>query len=127
MTPAAPASPTALTLVAGAAAAQREALIATLLAPGGRNAVILEGLAVAGTALADIDDPTLQLIRIAPGCLCCTGNLVLRVTLNRLLRQPPAQLFISLADASHLAQLQAWLAAPPYDRLLTLAPTRLAG
>ena len=61
----------------------------------------------AGAILADLAEHTsppaaLQLLRIAPGCLCCSGNLVLRVTLNRLLRHPPARLFISLADATHI-------------------------
>jgi hypothetical protein len=46
--------------------------------------------------------------------------LVLRVTLNRLLRQPPRQLFIALADPSHLATLHAMLAGAPYDALLAL-------
>jgi hypothetical protein len=81
-------------------------------------AVISEGLADPNTPLADW--PHVQVLRIAPGCLCCAGNVVLRVTLNRLLRRPPAQLFISLADATHVGQLRAMLSAPPYDTLLSL-------
>jgi hypothetical protein len=81
-------------------------------------AVISEGLADPNTLLADW--PHVQVLRIAPGCLCCAGNVVLRVTLNRLLRRPPAQLFISLADATHVGQLRAMLSAPPYDTLLSL-------
>jgi G3E family GTPase len=60
--------------------------------------------------------------RIAPGCLCCTGNLVLRVTLNRLLRRRPGRLYIGLATTEHLDQLRSWLQAPPYDQLLELTP-----
>jgi len=84
------------------------------------DAVILEGLGVAATPLET--GPNLQVMRIAPGCLCCDGNLVLRVTLNRLLRQRPRRLFIGLASSEHLDQLRSWLAAPPYDQLLALDP-----
>ena len=119
--------PTPLTLVSGGRAAEREAAIAQALQPDQATAVILEGLADGNAILADLAGQTspppsfpLQLLRIAPGCLCCSGNLVLRVTLNRLLRHPPAHLFISLADASHIEQLRTWLTASPYDVLLAL-------
>ena len=118
---------TPLTLVSGGRAAGREAAIAQALAPDEPAAVILEGLADGNAILADLAGQVspsslfpLQLLRIAPGCLCCSGNLVLRVTLNRLLRHPPARLFISLADATHIEQLRAWLTASPYDVLLAL-------
>lgn len=142
----------ATSLVTGSSAAAREAAIAALLAapfdaasaspasvtglpgngqtsPASRlptpaipfDAVILEGLGVAATPLET--GPGLQVMRIAPGCLCCDGNLVLRVTLNRLLRQRPRRLFIGLASSEHLDQLRSWLAAPPYDQLLALEPT----
>ncbi|TWI63690.1 hypothetical protein IP91_03662 [Pseudoduganella lurida] len=81
--------------------------------------MILEGLADPAGALA-ADAVPAQIERIAPGCLCCAGNLVLRVTLNRLLRRRPAQLFIALADATHVGQLRAMLSASPYDALLAL-------
>ena len=118
---------TPLTLVSGGHASLREAAIAQALPPGQSTAVILEGLADGNSILADLAEHTappavLQLLRIAPGCLCCSGNLVLRVTLNRLLRQPPAHLFISLADATHIEQLRSWLAASPYDAWLALEP-----
>jgi len=124
----APARPlTPLTLVSGGHASLREAAIAQALPPGHSTAVILEGLADGNSILADLAEHTsppaaLQLLRIAPGCLCCSGNLVLRVTLNRLLRHPPAHLFISLADATHIDQLRSWLAASPYDAWLALEP-----
>lgn len=123
-----PARPlTPLTLVSGGHASLREAAIAQALPPGQSTAVILEGLADGNSILADLAEHTspsaaLQLLRIAPGCLCCSGNLVLRVTLNRLLRHPPAHLFISLADATHIEQLRSWLAASPYDAWLALEP-----
>ncbi|MEG2034048.1 MAG: GTPase [Janthinobacterium sp.] len=116
---------TPLTLVSGGRAGEREASIAQVLLPEQPSAVILEGLADGNSILADLAEQTspsfpLQLLRIAPGCLCCSGNLVLRVTLNRLLRHPPARLFISLADATHIEQLRTWLTASPYDVLLAL-------
>ncbi len=130
----------ATVLVVGASAAAREQAIAALLAipPAAVSdpavgpdagagasrdfsAVILEGLGVAATPLET--GPGLQVVRIAPGCLCCDGNLVLRVTLNRLLRQRPGRLFLGLASSEHLDQLRSWLAAPPYDQLLALNPT----
>lgn len=130
----------ATVLVIGASAAAREQAIAALLAippsvtsadAGAAgvgtdtsqvfSAVILEGMGVAATPLET--GPGLQVVRIAPGCLCCDGNLVLRVTLNRLLRQRPGRLFLGLASSEHLDQLRSWLAAPPYDQLLALNPT----
>ena len=118
-TPAAPPRPgLPTTLVTGARAIERERAIASLLRPGIDTAIIIEGLAEPNTPLASDDGPTI--LRIAPGCLCCAGNLVLRVTLNRLLRRPPARLFISLADATHVGQLRAILSAQPYDSLLSL-------
>lgn len=130
-------TPAPATLVAGGRAGQREAAIAAALLPGQSCAVILEGLADGNSVLADLADSSdstelappgvaiPQLLRIAPGCLCCAGNLVLRVTLNRLLRQPPQRIFISLANATHIDTLRAWLQAPPYDAHLALGPDLL--
>ncbi|NHZ42437.1 GTPase [Massilia aquatica] len=117
---------TALTLVTGGSAAQREAAIAARLAQvaadagpaHGVSAVLLEGLPSGQTVLSPSD--SLPVHRIAPGCLCCTGNLVLRVTLNRILRLRPDRLFIGLAATDHLDQLRSWLQDPPYDQLLEL-------
>jgi G3E family GTPase len=113
-------------LVTGPTAAARENAIAAVLSPGQPTAIILEGMADGSSRLVyDESDPTAwqpQVHRIAPGCLCCAGNLVLRVTLNRLLRRPPAQLFISLADATHVDRLRAMLVTAPYDALLRLEP-----
>ncbi len=115
----------ATTLVTGPSAGAREQAIAARIAasPGsmhqdGASAVILEGLALAGSPLEA--SPSILLSRIAPGCLCCAGNLVLRVTLNRLLRQRPGRLYIALARGDHLDQLRSWLQSAPYDQLLEL-------
>ena len=110
---------TTATLVTGGTAASREAAIHSLL-DSSATAVILEGLPD-GHPLLDISAfPSLQLSRIAPGCLCCTGNLVMRVTLNRLLRTHPARLYIGVASDEHLPALRTFLQGAPYDRLLTL-------
>jgi G3E family GTPase len=118
--PGAAAPRVATTLVTGPSARSREAAIAQVLHQDGAAAVILEGLADANSPLCP--SATLLISRIAPGCLCCTGNLVLRVTLNRLLRDPPRRLFISVARGEHLDQLRSWLQSPPYDQLLELTP-----
>jgi hypothetical protein len=118
------------TLVTGASAQAREAAIAAaLLHPSvdpaadphrpAMTAIILEGLASGSSPLDALSDGV-QPVRIAPGCLCCTGNLVLRVTLNRLLRQRPERLFIGVARGEHLDQLRSWLQFEPYDQLLRL-------
>jgi len=111
-----------LTLVTGASPAARERCIFSLLgavAPGASIAVILEGLVDASSPL--LPDSRLSVSRIAGGCLCCAGNLVLRVTLNRLLRHHPDRVYIGVGSSDHLDQLRSWLAGSPYDQLLELA------
>ena len=108
------------TLVTGHSASKREAAIHAQLDPTLSTAVILEGLSDGREHFQPTEHPHLQLQRIAPGCMCCTGNLVMRVTLNRLLRSKPARLYISVATDTHLPQLREILAAAPYDSWLTL-------
>ena len=114
-------------LVTGPRAGAREAAIAAHLPSEGASVIILEGLSDGGSALSfdPADGPfpfetTPQVLRIAPGCLHCSGNLILRVTLNRVLRRPPARLYISLASAEHLELLRSWLSEAPYGTLLDL-------
>lgn len=109
-----------MTLVTGSNAAAREQAIAAVASPGA--AILLEGMPSGHTILPD----SFGAVRIAPGCLCCTGNLVLRVTLNRILRRRPTCLYIGLASTEHLDQLRSWLLAPPYDQLLALTPDLLS-
>lgn len=120
---------TPATLVIGGNTAAREAAIAAMLtADAGRmpdavaaTAVILEGLPDGSMTLDNIAGiAAANLVRIAPGCMCCVGNLTLKVTLNRLLRRAPQRIFISLATVSHLDRIRAWLSHPPYDALLAL-------
>jgi hypothetical protein len=121
-----PAARLPTTLVTGASAQERETAIAALLAAtplssdGAFSAVILEGLAAGSSPIPA--SSSVRLVRLAVGCPCCAGNLVLRVTLNRLLRQGPERLFIGLASGEHLDQLRSWLQEAPYDQLLALEP-----
>lgn len=116
-----------VTLVTGASAASRESALAALLAAGraqpARIALILEGLPDGSqqTLLDPALNPAiLQAARIAPGCFCCIGSMTMRVTLNRMLRQRPSRLYISLATVSHLDKIRALMTQEPYDSLLTL-------
>jgi G3E family GTPase len=126
-----PASPVTTTLVTGSSAEAREKaiheqlLLSNLHHTGAKSAVILEGLA-SGNSLLDTLPAHVLRARIAPGCLCCAGNLVLRVTLNRLLRQRPERLFIGVARSEHLDQLRSWLESEPYDQLLRLTPNLIS-
>ena len=101
------------TLVTGSSAALREAAIAAMLAPGEPAALILDGLPTGADLFTDRSE--LRIARIAPGCVCCTGNLTLRVTLNRMLRQQPSRLFIGVASTEHLPAILDFLRQPPYD------------
>jgi hypothetical protein len=110
---------TLVTLVTGGRASAREAAIAAAIDPAAVTALILEGLP-GGNSNFDSLSTISPVVRIAPGCPCCVGNLTMRVTLNRILRHPPARLYISLATATHLDQIRRFLTQAPYDTLLTL-------
>jgi hypothetical protein len=125
---------TLTTLVYGSSANLREAAIHAAIEDDLERsgvclstALILEGLSDGKLATLphELEDQ-LDIKRIAPGCFCCIGNLTLRVTLNRLLRKPPARLYISIADSTHLAQIRDFLCQPPYDALLEMTPNLAA-
>ncbi|HZW13700.1 MAG TPA: GTPase [Noviherbaspirillum sp.] len=112
---------TLTTLVTGATIAAREAAIAAALDSRLHTALILEGIPDGASPLEALaQDPELLIARIAPGCLCCTGNLTMRVTLNRLLRRSPERLYIAVANAKHIESLRTFLLQAPYDHLLSL-------
>jgi len=118
------------TLVIGATAVARETAILRAIdmqaAEAGaahRTALILEGLpgGVVPPGSTENDIPFVaHIARIAPSCPCCTGNLTMRVTLNRILRHSPNRLYIGLASDAHLDGIRDFLAGPPYDQLLAL-------
>jgi hypothetical protein len=110
-----------LTLVSGGSYVQREAAIAASLVNISNDettAVILEGLPDGKNVLSD--GISLRVHRIAPGCMCCIGNLAMRVTLNRIFRLSPGNLFISLSSAEHLEKVILFLQQPAYANLLEL-------
>ncbi|GAB3541398.1 hypothetical protein GCM10027343_11720 [Noviherbaspirillum agri] len=112
---------TLTTLVIGATIAAREAAIVAALDPTLHTALILEGIPDGASTLEALaQDSSLLIARIAPGCLCCTGNLTMRVTLNRLLRRSPQRLYIAVTNAAHVETLRTFLQQSPYDNLLSL-------
>ncbi|RJG02985.1 GTPase [Noviherbaspirillum sedimenti] len=116
----------AATLVTGPSAALREAMIAGALDARLRTALILEGLPDGASPFGEALPTWLTIVRIAPGCICCSGNLPMRVTLNRILRQHPERLYISLANSSHLPQIREFLQQEPYDKWLSLTKELIA-
>ncbi len=114
---------TVVTLVSGGTGAAREQAIAAHADPRIASAAIIEGLAD-GRALLETaaEGMQLQVVRVAPGCACCTGNLTMRVTLNRLLRRAPACLYLSIANADHKPQIVAFLQEVQYREHLQLGP-----
>ncbi len=114
-------NPSLLTLVSGGSYTQREAAIADSLLnfPSDETiAVVLEGLPDGSNVLSEA--PSLRVHRIAPGCMCCIGNLAMRVTLNRIFRHPPSHLFVSLASVEHLEKIELFLQQPAYSKVLKL-------
>jgi hypothetical protein len=109
------------TLIAGGGAAEREAALAHAIDPQYTTVIVLEGWPGGDAQFARLcHQPSVQVIRIAPGCPCCVGNLTLRVTLNRILRHPPQRLYLGLATAEHLGAVCEFLRQAPYDSLLHL-------
>lgn len=106
------------TLIAGGSAKQREEAIKDLLDSGVQTAVLFEGMPSGSSSLPDT--PRLTVAYIAPGCPCCTGSLVFRVTLNRILRTKPGHLYIAVATTGHLQTLRAFLSLPPYSESLSV-------
>jgi len=118
---------TVCTLVAGGDTGWRAAAINALIArpttPPASTAILLEGVHAGITDLQQIHPRAdLHIVTVAPGCPCCGDGLVMRVSLDRLLRGRPARLIVSLADHVHLPHLQTFLCSAPYADRLTLAP-----
>lgn len=77
-------------------------------------AVIAEG------AFAELSAPRGTIVhRLVAGCVCCVGEVPLRVTLTRVLREHrPAQLLLVLASDEHLARVLDMLGCDPFVDLL---------
>ena len=114
---------TELSLVVGGRGDDRERAIAAAVPAGVACAAIIEGIPSGAAPLNEVPpDVSLVVVRVAPGCPCCTGNLTMRVTLNRVLRRSPARLYLSLSDATHRDQVLMFLQAPQYLDLLAIGP-----
>jgi hypothetical protein len=91
-----------------AAPAEQQAQLDRWLAgaAAGSRAVVAESGFV---PLVAPDDVPLALL--APGCVCCVGQVPLRVTLGRLVRSHrPQNILLLLATAEHLPRVRALLA-----------------
>lgn len=88
--------------------------------------LIIEGLPSGSSPLDELSNlPHVHIVRLAPACLCCAGNLVLKIHLNRVItrakRSNSAQfLFVQLLDPQHLPQLHSQLKQAPLDQYLQL-------
>lgn len=108
-------------LIAGLPGSERAAVIAACLArlPADESvSLLLEGHP--SGSHAEVPAASGRTIHVlAPGCLCCIGNLTLRVTLARVLRlEAPRHIVIAIADARHEARIRAMLQATPWDAWL---------
>lgn len=93
-------------LVVAVGAAQSAAVRGWLGAhPTGRRVILAE----AGLQALDVP-PDVPLIRLMAGCICCVGQVPMRVALVRLLRhERPDDLLVIIADDDHLDRVQALL------------------
>ncbi|VCU70486.1 hypothetical protein PIGHUM_02558 [Pigmentiphaga humi] len=82
----------------------------------GPQAVVVEGGPGTFQAPAGV-----ELVQLAAGCVCCVGQLPLRVTVARLLRlAKPARLWIEVSTDGHLAELRRQLDGPGFAGAVTL-------
>lgn len=112
---------TLLSLVFGGSHAARERAIAASAEAGLRSVAIIEGLASGEEGLDALPaGASLEVIRVASGCPCCSGNLTMRVMLNRALRHRPERLYLSLSNAEHKMQVLNFLQEPQYRAWLQI-------
>jgi hypothetical protein len=72
--------------------------------PEGRRAILTEGLGSFTTP------DGIAVARLGGGCVCCIGQVPLRVTLTRLMRaERPEHLLLLLADDQHLPRIRSLL------------------
>ena len=109
---------TTLRLVYGANQSQREDAIKTQINPALFTMALLEGGAVSNAPLDSL--ASIKVVRMAPGCPCCSGNLTMRVMLNRALKENPDLVFLSLANPLHLTAIRDFLQEDQYSGRLNL-------
>ena len=109
---------TILHLVYGANQTVRENAIKTQMTPTVFAIALLEGMALNNAS----PDPlaSMKVVRMAAGCPCCTGNLTMRVMLNRALKEKPDRVFLSLANFAHLTSVRDFLQEDQYCGRLEL-------
>jgi hypothetical protein len=109
---------TILHLVYGANQTVRENAIKTQMTPTVFAIALLEGMALNNAS----PDPlaSMKVVRMAAGCPCCTGNLTMRVMLNRALKEKPDRVFLSLANSAHLTSVRDFLQEDQYCGRLEL-------
>jgi len=101
-------------IVTGAPATGKTALIARLCAER------VDWLGLVNLVFSPGAGPNLKLL--AAGCPCCTGKVVLQVTLARALRVTGAgRAFVELSDAAHLESLERALSESPLDLSLMIS------
>lgn len=118
---------TRVSLVTGGSRNDRERAIAAAVPAGEYCAAIIEGLASDDSPLDALASESIEVVRVAPGCPCCSGNLTVRVTLNRLLRRAPRHIYLSLSSSAHRAEILTFLQEPQYQARLTIGPDILCG
>ena len=109
---------TTLRLVYGANQSQREHAIKSQINPTLFTMALLEGGAVSNAPLDSL--ASIKVVRMAPGCPCCSGNLTMRVMLNRALKEKPDLVFLSLANPLHLTAIRDFLQEDQYSGRLDL-------
>lgn len=109
---------TILHLVYGANQRARESAIKTQMNPTLFAIALLEGMVLSEAS----PDPlgSMKVVRLAAGCTCCTGNLIMRVMLNRALKEKPDIVFLSLANSAHLTAVRDFLQEDQYCGRLEL-------
>ena len=115
MRAAAPRAQLTLQIAAGAAAQQGALDAWTADAATPRVALVEAGL-------HELDAPPATVVeRLPAGCVCCVGNVVMRVALTRLLRQHrPASVLLLIAENTHRERVERMLTSGPLADVLTL-------
>ncbi len=87
--------------------------------PAGERRAVL--LTEAGAASLP-DMANVSVVAAAPGCICCVGQVSLRVALTRLLREAmPQRLYLELGEPAHLAASLRTLRSPFLAPVITIA------